>query len=225
MADDETRGVHLSDKQLVFVFMAATVVAVVVFLFGVLVGRGVHQARGPIAADSMTAAGEVVPDGALEEPPAPGAETKASGGATGVEGLSYPQRLGKTPPEETLKPAPPPVGGRPGDIAPPDVPGEAVAPEPAARMPAAPPQAAGSAPAPPLYTVQLGSLNNRDEADAIVARLKAKGYDAFVLVRDGADTRGKYRVRVGAFKDKRQAELLAERLLREEKRYTPWVTR
>jgi cell division septation protein DedD len=225
MADDETRGVHLSDKQLVFVFMAATVVAVVVFLFGVLVGRGVHQARGPIAADSMTAAADVVPDGPTDEAPAPDADTKASGRATGAEGLSYPRRLGKTPPEEQLKPAPPPVGGRPGDIAPPDVPGEPVAPAPAAPTPAAAPQAAASAPAPSLYTVQLGSLNNRDEADAIVARLKAKGYDAFVLVRDGEDTRGKYRVRVGAFKDKRQAELLAERLLREEKRYTPWVTR
>ena len=69
MTDDESRGVHLSDKQLVFVFMAGTVVAVVVFLFGVLVGRGVQQARGPIADGGMAAATEVVSDGASGEPP------------------------------------------------------------------------------------------------------------------------------------------------------------
>jgi len=230
MADDETRGVHLSDKQLVFVFMAATVVAVVVFLFGVLVGRGVHQARGPIAEDSMTAAAEVEPDGPADAAPAPGADTKAAGGPTGAEALSYPARLGRTPPEERLRPAAPPVAERAADIPPPEVPGEPVAPAPAAgeaaaSTQAAAPQAAPAAPAPGLYTVQLASLNNRGEADAIVARLKAKGYDAYVLERDGGDTRGKYRVRIGSFKNKRQAELLAERLLREEKRYTPWVTR
>ena len=68
MADDESRGVHLSDKQLVFVVMAASVAAVVVFLFGVLVGRGVQGAREPVGAvEVAAAAGEVVPDGAAGE--------------------------------------------------------------------------------------------------------------------------------------------------------------
>jgi DedD protein len=178
----------------------------------------------------MTAAAEVLPDGPADAAPSPGADTKASGGPTGAEALSYPERLGRTPPEERLRPAAPPVAERASDIPPPDVPGEPVAPAPAARepaasAPAASPQAAPAAPAPGLYTVQLASLNNRGEAYAIVARLKAKGYDAYVLERGGGDTRGKYRVRIGSFKNKRQAELLAERLLREEKRYTPWVTR
>lgn len=229
---DETRGLHLSDKQLVFAFMVAAVIAVGAFLFGVLVGRGVREARGPIAEDSMTAAGEIVPDGTADAPPAPAVDAKTAGGPTGAEALSYPERLGRTPPEERLRPAAPPVAERPADIPPPDVPGEPVAPAPAAGAPAASataatPQAASdqAAPASPNYTVQLASLNNRGEADAIVARLKAKGYDAYVLERGGGDTRGKYRVRIGSFKNKRQAELLAERLLREEKRYTPWVTR
>jgi cell division septation protein DedD len=68
-------------------------------------------------------------------------------------------------------------------------------------------------------------VKRRDEADAIVKRLKAKGYDAYVFVPEGGDNLGVFRVRVGSFKDKRQADLLAERLLREEKRYKPWVTR
>ena len=41
MSDEGFREIQLNGKQLVFLFMAATVVLVVTFLFGVLVGRGV----------------------------------------------------------------------------------------------------------------------------------------------------------------------------------------
>ena len=47
--DDGFHEIQLSGKQLVFLFMATTVVSVVIFLCGVLVGRGV---RGePLSAD------------------------------------------------------------------------------------------------------------------------------------------------------------------------------
>ena len=44
MSDDGFSEIQLSGKQLVFLFMATTVIAVVIFLCGVLVGRGVPQA-------------------------------------------------------------------------------------------------------------------------------------------------------------------------------------
>jgi len=223
MADDESRGVHLSDKQLVFVFMAATVAAVVVFLFGVFVGRGVQQARGPITDGGMASASDVVPDGAAAEAPVPdGAPRAGSGGAVGDD-LSYPERLGMRPPAEQLKPAPPPVDERARDTDPPEVPAEPLAPAPAAAAPRAPTSAEPSAP--PPYTVQVAAVKRRDEADAIAGRLKTKGYDAYVFVPDGGDPVGVFRVRIGSYNDKRQADAVAERLLREEKRYKPWVTR
>ncbi len=43
MADDSFHEIQLSGKQLVFLFMAITVVSVVIFLCGVLVGRGCAQ--------------------------------------------------------------------------------------------------------------------------------------------------------------------------------------
>jgi cell division septation protein DedD len=222
MAHDESRGVHLSDKQLVFVFMAGTVAAVVFFLFGVLVGRGVQQARGPITDGGTAAATEVLPDGASgESAVADGAPRSGSGGSGGDE-LSYPERLGKTPPAEQLRPGLPPADERPRDIAPPEVPAEPLAPP---RGTAAPSAASVAPPSPALWTVQLAAVNRRAEADAIVTRLKAKGYDAYVFVPDAGDAVGGFRVRIGSFKDKRQANALAERLLREEKRYKPWVTR
>ena len=51
--DDGFHEIQLNGKQLVFLFMAATVVSVVIFLCGVLVGRGVRAER---AADSSIAA-------------------------------------------------------------------------------------------------------------------------------------------------------------------------
>jgi cell division septation protein DedD len=220
MSDDESRGVHLSDKQLVFVFMTATVAAVVVFLFGVLVGRGVQRARGPIA-DGEMAAGQVVPDGAPSEAPAADGAPRQGSGPSGSDEFSYPARLGKTPPAEQLKPAPSSAEGTSRDPSPPDVPAEPVAQAPTT------PGAATPAPeaAPATYTVQVAAVKQREEADAIVKRLKAKGYDAYVFVPDGGDSLGVFRVRIGSFKDRRQADMLAERLLREEKRYKPWVTR
>jgi cell division septation protein DedD len=75
------------------------------------------------------------------------------------------------------------------------------------------------------YTVQVAAVKDRGEAAGIVRQLKTKGYDAFVLSPDRDDRLGMFRVRIGSFKDKRKAEALAQRLLREEKRYKPWVTR
>jgi cell division septation protein DedD len=228
MADDESRGVHLSDKQVVFAFMAGTVGAVVVFLFGVLVGRGVQGARGPIADAEMTAAAtQVVPDGTAGEAPVAGAVPREGSGGVGPDDLSYPARLGKTPPAEQLKALPPPAGDAAREMAPPDIPAEPVAQAPAAAGGAAAGPAATSAAASAegLYTVQVAAVRRRDEADALVKRLKAKDYDAYVFVPDGDDRVGGFRVRIGSFKDKQQADMLAERLLREDKRYKPWVTR
>jgi cell division septation protein DedD len=225
MTDDEPRGVHLSDKQLVFVFMSATVAAVVVFLFGVFVGRGVQQARGPMAGDGMSAAIEVVPDGAAgEAPPADGAPPAGSAGGVTTP-LSYPERLGKTPPAERLTPAP--ADDRPTDGAPPEVPDEPLGPASASStpslLPPAPPPAEVQAEA--TYKVQVAWVRRREDAEAAVSWLKAKGYDAYVFVPPGNDNSGGFRVRIGSFNDKRQANMLAERLSREQKRYKPWVTR
>jgi cell division septation protein DedD len=176
----------------------------------------------------MAAPSEVVPDGTAADSPAADGAPRPGAGGTGGDDLTYPARLGKTPPAEPVKAAPPPVGDRPGDTAPPEVPAEPVSP-PAATRPSAPaagpPAAALTPSAAEAYTVQVAAVKRRDEADAIVKRLKAKGYDAYVFVPEGGDSLGVFRVRVGSFTDKRQADLLAERLLREEKRYKPWVTR
>src|SRR5205823_10895989 len=68
--DEGFREIQLNGKQLVFLFMAATVVSVVIFLMGVLVGRGVQPDR---PAQGETTAAAVVPDPAPGPPPQPAA--------------------------------------------------------------------------------------------------------------------------------------------------------
>src|SRR5436305_6663184 len=57
MSDDGFHEIQLNGKQLVFLFMAATVVSVVIFLCGVMVGRGVRGDRP----DTASSAGDLPP--------------------------------------------------------------------------------------------------------------------------------------------------------------------
>jgi cell division septation protein DedD len=206
--------VHLTDKQLVFVVMAATVVAGVVFLFGVLVGRGVPAGRAAGEGALLTPT-QVVSDGtddqvSVDTPPAGAAGTSGSPGAPaagrGASGLSYAERLGKTPPVERLTPAaenppvvPPPVN------APPDI---------AEEVGGVPDDSSVSAADAP-YTVQVRAASKRSEADPIVKELKAKGFDARVLLPEDGDKVRVFRVRVGAFKTRKEADAVAQRIARE----------
>src|SRR5438128_7447410 len=108
MADEGLHEIQLNGKQLVFLFMASTVVAVVIFLCGVMVGRGV-RAQGP--ADAIEASVDAATDPtAVAQPSAPAASTASTPSNAPIasqETLTYPSRLeGSELPEETLKPKP-----------------------------------------------------------------------------------------------------------------------
>jgi cell division septation protein DedD len=224
--DDGFHEIQLNGKQLVFLFMAATVVSVVIFLCGVLVGRGVKAERGVAAAAQTAEAelGDVTPANNRTTPPPAtpvGSDpTVAPPPPTAVEDdLSYPDRLGKrNQPADDLKPAPA-VSAR--NTPPPEKPAA-----PPATVPARP--AAASA-APPAvapgqgYAVQVAALNVRSEADAIARRLTTKGYAAYVQ-SPANGTPSVFRVRVGTFKTRREAESMAARLQKEEQ-FKPWITR
>ena len=106
MADEGQREIQLNGKQLVFLFMASTVVAVVIFLCGVMVGRGVRAQRASELADA-SAYTETDPTAVPQSAPLPPTTAAASSSNTPVapqETLTYPGRLeGQEPPEETLK--------------------------------------------------------------------------------------------------------------------------
>ena len=64
------------------------------------------------------------------------------------------------------------------------------------------------------WAVQVGSFASRDNADRLVSRLLDNGFSAFIVqIEDGG--RLLFRVRVGPERDRRRAEVLAERLASE----------
>jgi cell division septation protein DedD len=218
--DEGFHEIQLNGKQLVFLFMAATVVSVVIFLCGVLVGRGVRAERGTVAEN--TAINSVAETTPQQPPPAPvptpaGSDPRTAAPPPAVDDLSYFNRLEKEKaPQEQLKPAP-------------------EKPEPRAERPAPPPpppkdpvrtasaDASSAEPAGQGYAVQIAALNVRDDAEAIAKRLSSKGYTAYVL----APPTGSpliYRVRIGKFPSRREAESVAAKLKKEEQ-LNPWVTR
>jgi cell division septation protein DedD len=203
--DDGFHEIQLNGKQLVFLFMAATVVSVVIFLCGVLVGRGVRAERTQEAQTELMAPLPAA-DAAAADIPA-----DASGAPPAVDDLSYFNRLERQAPlPEQL-----PTAGEPIAAAADPVP-TAAPPEPRAAAAAVPAGTDG-------YAVQLAALNSRTEAEAMAQRLLAKGYTAYVLAPTGG-TPAVFRVRVGTFPTRREAQTVAARLEQEE-RFKPWITR
>lgn len=247
--DDGFHEIQLNGKQLVFLFMAATVVSVVIFLCGVLVGRGVKAERLAAAdAAPVNVAAETTPQQPATPAPTPaGSDPTAAAPPPAVDDLTYFNRLEKPrATAEQLKPAAKPEVPTPMAAAPPakaekaekvakaearavsaPPPAAATKPAPAAK-PAPPAKTASTSPAPAAassdgYAVQIAAMNERGEADAMAKRLVSKGYAAYVLA-PAAGTPSMYRVRIGKFPTKRDADTMAAKLQKEEQ-FKPWVTR
>ena len=92
---------------------------------------------------------------------------------------------------------------------------------------ASPPLEAGreaAAPPEPGYTVQVVAYRARPAADEMEQKLREAGFDAYVAtISSGDDGRTTYRVRVGSFATRGEAQRMAERL-RSERGLFPYVT-
>ena len=184
-------------KQVVFLFMAGTVTAVVAFLFGVVVGRAV-PAPHPADGGAQSPARDDRPALVGEEP------VDESAGALYGDGLSYYYRLeGEAAVEEALS----------GPLL------------PGADAPAPPRHAAGATEgAGDGFTVQVGALADRGLAQRIADRLVARGFPAFVADPERDAPVPMYRVHVGRYAEHRIAERMKRRLEAEE-HFQPWITR
>lgn len=209
--DDYYYEIQLTNKQLVFYFMAGAAGLVLSFLAGVMVGRGV-EGGATAATETRPVTEERV---VAEQSPAPGSTPQPSD-------YSYPQRLESDRPEEGLDrprpggasptPAPPPVRPVPTTM-PAAVPATTLPPAPTPR-PAAPaagtlPKALGSASK--GFAVQVGAFKDKVGADGIVKGLRARGLPAYTVPpppRSG----GLFTVRVGVYRDRADAETVLDRL-------------
>jgi cell division septation protein DedD len=225
--DEYYYEIQLTNKQLVFYFMAGASGLVLSFLAGIMVGRGVDASPEVQAAPRPAIQDTIVEEAPPKAAPAPE--------------LSYSRSLESDRPDDTTidkgkanAPAVPAV--RTAEVKPP-APTAVLPPTTTRRGPeAAAPTSAPLAPAPapirtaPLapdssgaFTIQVGAFKERDAAESIVGKLKKKGFSAYVVTPKGAEG-GLFNVRVGSFAARPEAEKVQERLRVEEK-YLPFIVK
>jgi len=190
MAESAAREIQLSGKQLVFLFMASVVLVVVVFLLGVSVGRGARVTAGVAAATDAVATTEapiVAPPGT----PASAADLTYHDRLPGTtipakraDAGAAPVSTAAPPAVSASAPATPVETPRASDPAPPATPAGRQTQTPAATATTKGPTPSTSKPPatpPGSWFVQVESFRSKDLANALVAKLKGKGYDAFIV--------------------------------------------
>ena len=202
--------VQLNNKQLVFFFMATLAIAVVVFLCGVMVGRGVRDAT-LAAVPNDIAAGTLTPAKRI---------TAKAGTDKSKPKLDYPDRLetGNVQSKlETVKSESPETTLRKTrrDPRPKTAPKTAPPPKPAPVRQAV---TLGRAEGP--FAVQVVALTTEDAAQSLLSRLKNKNYRAYL---ESGGEAGLHRVRVGRFSTRAEAEKVVQKL-RDEERFKPYIT-
>jgi len=224
--DEYYYEIQLTNKQLVFYFMAGAAFLVMSFLAGIVVGRGVDQSAEANSSTPAVARAVQQPEDKIvsEEPPV----TKPQ--APSTDSLAYSKRLEADKVDNTLEkpgvdkpPASAPV--EPVRSASNLVPETVVASAPqhttttTAKPAAVKPAAAAPSGA---FAIQVGAFKDRATADSIVTRLKGKGFAAYVVTPES--TAGLFNVRVGGFQARPAAEKVETRL-RDEEKFKPFIVK
>ena len=245
MAEGETQyNIPVSSKQLIVYFVFLVIALSAAFLAGVMVGRNVDSSPEPTARDIQDAglpeepAASPTPDALTYgstlqgdkveglSPAAASAPPPASSPRVAAVAPAVPAAAPKATPRQTPVP---PRSQSPAARAP-----EKATPKPAARTtpratpaPRATPKATPapksqkSSPAPiTRLTIQVGAFKERGAAEAIVKRLKGKGYSAYLV----PVSEGLFNVRVGSFTDREDAERVLAKLETQEK-FKPFIVK
>lgn len=238
MAEYEEAGyyeIQLNNKQLVFFFMAAVATSVVIFLCGVMVGRGVRDATLAAGGNSIMSKPQVGPSGRSMKTTVPPADVRRE--------LDFPKRLeAETVDAELQTPASNPEqlvalvtksrktrkttepNARAGSTS--EASEEASA-KPKKSLPkSTPPKRAASADPGVIggergaFTIQVVALRTEESAASLVKRLKDASYRAYL---EPGGSAGLYRVRVGRFDSRVEAEQIAAQL-RDVQKFKPYIT-
>ncbi len=210
------KTVVLNTRDLVLLFVFFVVVLMIVFTIGLLVGKNfageaqLAERRTPAADERnvvKTGTDENLPP--IQEIPLPPPKTGET--PAGLPPSSEPV-VKTAPPSAGPATAPPPktAAAQPPKTAAPAREPAAPAKEPAAPAPQPAPAAAAGTNV--TYIVQALATKDLAEARALVDKLKAKGYDAFVKVAQPGAADQFNRVQVGRFKDMEHARELVARL-------------
>jgi cell division protein FtsN len=217
--DDYYYEIQLTNKQLVFYFMAGAAGLILSFLTGVMVGRSVEGSAAGATEGRPVTEERVV----AEQSPTPSTGTPEPGytypgtleGDRPDDRLERPAGAAATPvPTPTPRPATPAATARPA----PPTPAPTLPPPPAPRAGAAAPLPKALASTASGFAIQVGAFKDRASADGVVKSLKARGLPAYAVTPTGG---GFFTVRVGVYRDRADAEVVRDRL-RDDK-FQPYI--
>ena len=243
-------NIPVSSKQLIVYFVFLVIALSAAFLAGVMVGRNVDSSPEPTVRDIQDAslpeepAASPTPDaltygsslqgdkveGLSSSPaaaPAGGVKTATAVPAPVSKAVPAVASTPRQTPEPVRSPTPAAkASAKAPEKAPAKAPEKATprpTPKPTAK-PTAPPKATPapkSAPSPlNRLTIQVGAFKERAAAEAIVKRLKGKGYSAYLV----PVSEGLFNVRVGSFTDREDAERVLTKLETQEK-FKPFIVK
>jgi cell division septation protein DedD len=237
VAEGETQyNIPVSSKQLIVYFVFLVIALSAAFLAGVMVGRNVDSSPEPMVRD-------IQDDRAAEETAASPTPAVLTYGSTlqsdKIEGLSPTPGAASTPQpaprpaDPVATPSPRPTAAAAATVreTPRSVPSPRATPK-ATATPAKPTPKPTVKPAPsprnarasatPLnrLTIQVGAFKERSAAEAIVKRLKGKGYSAYLA----PVSEGLFNVRVGSFENREDAERILAKLETQEK-FKPFIVK
>ncbi len=208
MSDDQSfYEIQLNTPHLVLAFLGAALVGVMVFWLGVVIGRGQTE---PGLADQWQGAAPV--QGTEEEPfefyeavtePPISAQVPAATAAAGTEPPAEQPSSAATP---RFEPADPVDEQRATVVAE----SPAGLPRPDASLPSG-------------WIVQVRATPDKPAADSLQSALVAAGFPAFVVAVEVSGVTH-YRVRVGRYRSKGEADIIEFELLSRSDVDTTWVT-
>lgn len=224
--------VSLDGRQIFYLFFGGAVIACLVFVLGVMVGKRV-EARSHVHAEAQTSPADdplaaldklSADDGDLAFPEAlRGDGTEPLGAVDRVLAMPVPEVAEAAAPavkpaakpEPAAKPAAKPVPAKPAAN---DDDDDEADDEPSV---AAKPASASSKRS---WTLQLSSFQNRAEADSFHAQLVAAGYKPYIVEAEVAGKGTWYRVRLGSYDDY-DAALAAKKSFEGKQKIIAYVTR
>lgn len=229
--------IQLDNKQLILVFLAGVTVCVLVFVLGVMVGKGKKEAE--MASVSRTEA-PVKPQQDLSQPQ--DVQTASEGDSTPREKGLRKNKKEKLVAQGTEQPAPEPAKGGgmvyddldKTDTEAPLTPRPAPSTKPTSadtlkdvasktQEPATVTEPADtSSKNGTRYTVQVMATGSKDKAEQQLNYLKSKGYTAFMSEETTGSGASVFKVRVGKFSDSDSAKKIATRL-KEDLKLETWV--
>jgi cell division septation protein DedD len=187
MKTREFREIQVSSTQLAVIFLGILAIGVVIFLLGVSVGKKHTQAAG-----QANIIAQKEPEQVKEKIVSLPQEKPGREAAQEPSGKPAPAQTNSAPVKTTLIPKKPEVKAQPEKQAEETLPAESVPP-----------------PAPlkkNLFYVQVGAVAENQAAQDAAQRFRKLGYPVLVLDPQPTDKKPVFRVRVGGFPTRAQAE-------------------